>query len=205
MKTTIKTTAAILAMIMMAACSSDDSKPAEEPLSERLEYENTTETIIPDGSETGVTIILNVDEDKNVIDPSKIFLEITLDHQIAVDLSLGYTMPSASQLQGIFSGLGGLNKFSRENVLSFNATHTAVISENPSFLYPNSTVPQGNYKQASTNSEFPVETSLFSSMMSKNINGAWKFFLKDDFGPDEGKIIKIKLIFDEGALEVTNN
>lgn len=42
-------------------------------------------------------------------------------------------------------------------------------------------------------------------MMSKNINGAWKFFLKDDFGPDEGKIIKIKLIFDEGALEVTNN
>lgn len=136
MKTTIKTTAAILAMIMMAACSSDDSKPAEEPLSERLEYENTTETIIPDGSETGVTIILNVDEDKNVIDPSKIFLEITLDHQIAVDLSLGYTMPSASQLQGIFSGLGGLNKFSRENVLSFNATHTAVISENPVFSIP---------------------------------------------------------------------
>ena len=202
MKTTIKTTAAILAMIMMAACSSDDSKPAEEPLSERLEYENTTETTIYDFSEP-VYIQIQVPEDKIIIDPSKVSLEITLEHQVAFDLSYGYRMPNSTTDYKIVNTLGGFNKYSRENVLSFNPNHTEVINPDGSFNYPNQTIPAGNYEEGGLSNEYPVETPMFSSMLNKNIKGNWQIFFVDTAELDEGKVIKVKLIFGEGALEVT--
>jgi len=206
MKTIFKTTAAIFA-IMMTACSSDDSNNAvvEEPLSERIEYEYTTERLIPNGNNL-IDIPINVNEDKVVINPSKVFIEIMLDHKDAQDLSYGYLMPNdGTEFRTIVSKLGGTNNYNANNVLSFNPEHTQVINPNPSFHFPNGIIPSGNYKEGTSNPGFQVETPLFNSMLNKNINGVWRFFFIDDNLGHEGKVIKIKLIFDEGALEVANN
>ncbi|RZK12878.1 MAG: hypothetical protein EOO46_01455 [Flavobacterium sp.] len=203
MKSIIKTTA--LAMVFaLTACSSDDGeKRVEEPISERLEYEFTNQIPIPDGSGTLAIISLEVDADEVVIDPSKVHIEITLEHELAIDVSYGYLMPNdGDEFRTIVNKLGGYNKYSAQNVLSFNPENTQVINVSENFNYPENTIPQGDYKEGTNDADFPVETPLFKSMMNKNINGTWKFFFIDDFEQDEGKVVKIKLIFDEGALQV---
>lgn len=201
---TIKTTIAILAMIMITACSGDDSKTTEEPLSERLEYQYTSETIIPDVGDP-IYIPIQVLEDKIITDPTKVYLEITLEHEVAFDLSYGYQMPNSSTEYKIVNSLGGFNKYSRENVLSFNPNHNEVINPDGGFTYQNQTIPAGNYKEGSFSDEHPVDTPLFNGMLNKNIKGTWKFFFVDSEEFDQGKLIEVKLIFDGGALEAANN
>ena len=208
MKTAIKLSVAILIMVM-SACSSDDSKEIiEEPLSERLEYEFTTETEIPNGTGELALVTINVGEDRIVIDPTKIFIEFTLDHYEAKDLTYGYVIPNDNNTyRCLVRNLGGSNNYEAQNVLSFNPNHTNVINADGN--YPNNSVPQGNYKEGSLSPTAAIDTPLFSNMMGKNINGTWKFFVEDYQDNwnliDDGNITKIKLIFDEGALEVTNN
>lgn len=207
MKTTIITTAAIFA-IMMTACSSDDSDNAvvEEPLSERIEYEFNTETEIPNGTGELAIVTINVEEDKVIIDPTKIHIEITLEHEVALDLSFGYLMPNTgNEFKTIVNQLGGFNKYIPQNVFSFNPENTQIINPSENHYYPQQTIPAGKYREGTNNPEYPVETPLFQSMLNKNIKGQWKFYFLDSVELDQGKVIKIKLIFDEGALEVTNN
>lgn len=202
MKTIIKITA-IFAAIMLTACSSDDNKKTEEPLSERLEYEYATETIIPDGTVVPVMINIEVPDDKKVIDPTKIHIEITLEHEVALDLSFGYLMPNTgNEFKTIVNQLGGFNKYIPQNVFSFNPENTQIINSSENHYYPQQIIPAGKYKEGTNNSEYPVETPLFQSMLNKNIKGQWKFYFLDSVELDEGKVIKIKLIFDEGALQV---
>ena len=202
MKTTIKTIAFVL-LLMVMACSSDDAEKREESISERLEYEFTNEVLIPDGTGSMAIINLEVDADEVVIDPSKVYIEITLEHELAIDVSYGYLMPNnGDEFQAIVNNLGGFNKYSAQNTLSFNPEHTQVMNGSETFSYPNNTIPQDHYKEGTSNPEFPVETPLFKSMMNKNIKGLWKFFFLDDWDQDTGKVVKIKLIFDEGALQV---
>ena len=191
-------------LFAVTACSKDDdNKTIDEPISERLEYEFTNEVLIPDGTGSIALINLEVDADGVVIDPSKIFIEITLEHELAIDVSYGYLMPNnGNEFQAIVNNLGGFNKYSAQNVLSFNPENTQVLNASDTFSYPDNTIPQDDYKEGTINPEFPVETPLFKSMMNKNIKGTWKFFVLDDWDQDEGKVIKIKLIFDEGALQV---
>lgn len=202
MKTVIKTTAIFL-MMVLTACSNDDGKKTEEPLSERLEYEYTTETIIPDGTVVPVMISIEVPNDKIVIDPAKVHIEITLEHEVALDLSFGYLMPNTgNEFKTIVNQLGGFNKYIPQNVFSFNPENTQVINPDGNHYYPQQTIPAGNYKEGTNNPEFPVETPLFQSMLNKNIKGQWKFYFLDSIELDEGKVIKVKLIFDEGALGI---
>ena len=197
MKTSIKIFAAIL-MIAMTACSSDDDTKIK--VSERLEYEYTIEQAIPDFS-VPAYISIPVEEEKIIIDPTKVYVEISLEHELAADLSYGYKMPNNGTEYTMVNCLGGFNKYNRQNTLSFNPSHTEVLaSEN--FTYPNGMIPQGNYNGGGLSENFPVETPMFNSMLNKSIKGTWKFFVKDNFEFDKGKVIKVKLIFDEGALEV---
>ena len=185
-------------MIVMTACSSDDDTKIK--VSERLEYEYTIEQAIPDFS-VPAYISIPVEEEKIIIDPTKVYVEISLEHELAADLSYGYKMPNNVTEYTMVNCLGGFNKYNRQNTLSFNPSHTEVLaSEN--FTYPNGIIPQGNYNGGGLSENFPVETPMFNSMLNKSIKGTWKFFVKDNFELDEGKVIKVKLIFDEGALEV---
>ena len=200
MKTIFKTTAAIFA-ITKTACSSDDDTKVK--VSERLEYEYAIEQPIPDFS-VPAYISIPVEEEKTIIDPTKVYVEISLEHDVAADLSYGYKMPNNSTEYTMVNCLGGFNKYNKQNALSFNPSHTEVLKSDNS-MYPNGIIPQGNYNGGGISEDFPAETPMFNSMLNKSIKGTWKFFVKDNFELDEGKLVKIKLIFDEGALEVTNN
>ncbi len=204
MKTIIRTTAVFVTM-MIIGCSSDDDNTTEEPISERLEYEYNIETDIPNGTGETLIVTIPIDQDKIVIDPTKVFVEITLDHDKASDLTYGYFMPNESVSRIIIAGLGGNNNYDRNNILSFNPNHTQAI--NTTQDYPGGIIPRGNYKQGTYSEGTQVETPLFHNMMNKNIRGNWRFLIEDyqdDLSIDDGSLIKIKLIFDEGALEVND-
>ena len=202
MKSLIRTTA-FLVLLAVTACNSDDNKNTEEPLSERLEYEYTTETTIPDYPVSPLLIDIEVQEDEVVIDPSKVHIEISLEHEVAADISYGYLMPNnGTEFKTIVNELGGFNKYVAQNVLSFNPENTQVINSSGDFYYPDGKIPAGNYKEGTNDPQYAPETPLFKSMLNKNIKGKWKFYFLDSYEMDEGKVIKIKLIFDEGALQV---
>lgn len=200
----------ITAMLLMlfTACSSDDNNnEIEDPVSERIEYEFSSETEIPNGNGEDISVTIPVSQDMIIIDPTKVFLEITLDHYKASDITCGYILPNETIYRRIFANLGGNNNFDRNNVLSFNPNHTDVISTTAD--YPGGIIPAGNYKEGSYSTTLnPVETPLFHNMINKNIKGNWRFFFEDyqdDISLDDGSLVKIKLIFDEGALQVNEN
>lgn len=198
MKTIIKATATILTILTMTACSSDDSKdaPEEEPLSEKVEYVFSEPTQI---ASDGFTIIdLEVGANAKIIDPTKITLELRLSHQQAMDVDFTYVPPDGDG-HYILIGAGGYNKFNPNSTLTFRSSHTQMIADE----YPNNTIPTGDYTSTSFDNEiYPVEKPLFNSLLNKNTEGTWKFVFSDVGDTESGDVYWIKLIFEEGALEV---
>lgn len=196
MKKILKLILGMMLLFIVMACNKDD----DEGISSKLEYQFTTETLIPDNGNP-LIITINVDADRVVVDPSKVFLEITLNHSVARDLSYGYLMPNdGDEIRSIVNNLGGLNAYSSDNTLVFSPTSLVSINPSEDYMYPNFVVSAGVYKEGTSSEEFPVESPLFHNMLDKNILGDWKFFFLDTRELYQGSVIKVKLIFEEGAL-----
>lgn len=199
MKYYIKVICLVFSISVIISCSNDD----KDVVPTRFEYEFATETAIPDNGNVRL-ITINVEADRVVINPSKVFLEITLNHPVASDLSYGYLMPNdGDEFKNIVNNLGGLNAYNSANSLLFSPTAVETINPSIDYIYPNFVISAGIYKEGTASPDYPVESPLFQSMMNKNIRGDWKFFFLDTQELNEGSIIKVKLIFEEGALNDT--
>lgn len=196
MKNTISKISLVFAIgILFFSCSKNN----EDPEPTLYEYEFNTETIIPDNEV--MLISINVKDDAIIIDPTKVYIEIRLQHAVARDLSFGYLMPDDDgEAQSIVNNLGGINAYSSANTLTFNSTAIETINPSVDNIYPNFVVPAGRYREGTSDAQFPVETPLFNGMMGKNIRGDWQFFFLDTVELNEGSLISVKLIFEEGSL-----
>lgn len=198
MKNLIKPFALFLITITLTSCSSDDDTTNEPTSAGRMEfvYDIVTEF-------TGVTgdniITLNVGTDAVVIDPTKVYIELNLELSYAATMDYGYAMPSdESEFKYMVGALGGDNQYIPSNTLRFNPNHTNVIEDD----YQDGIIPSGDYTSHTLDAiYFPIESPLFNSMLGKNIQGNWKFNFAA-YANLPGKVHKIKIIFEEGALEL---
>lgn len=184
-------------LIAVTACSKDDEveKIVEEAKSERIEYVYNGPR---DFLNTSTYVNITITDDEIIIDPTKVTLQIRLKHDKAIDVDYGYIAPEAEE-KFIAVGLGGNNKYSANSTLSFNSVNTEIIGDN----YPNQTIPTGNYTSGTSFFNNPLhEAPLFKSLLNKNIKGVWSFFFYEFGDTQSGQIQSVKLIFEEGALQV---
>ncbi|HLT53655.1 MAG TPA: hypothetical protein VKZ97_07180 [Flavobacteriaceae bacterium] len=196
MKTIFKTVLVIGLLILFWACNKEDDSSENLPLGD-MEFVN--ETLANFTGDPGDNIVtLYVDTNAIVVDPTKVFIELNIEYPVAGALDYAYKMPfENAEFQYLVGAVGGNNEYIPENTLRFNPNHENIIESS----YPDSVVPSGDYNSATLNAfDFPVETPLFGSMMGKNIQGEWQFNFPDYSG-QPGSVHKIKLVFEEGALQ----
>lgn len=168
-----------------------------DAVSERREYAYTTITSIPDDEVNNLEISIHISENRTVIDPSKIKLEVKLEHTQATDILLQYRNPGGTYLT-IFNFLGADNDFAPQNTLVFGSTHTLT-----NFNTAGGYVLGGNYTSMTNDvNAYPVEVPLFEQTRNMNISGTWNFFISDVSAGESGNLHSIKLIFEEGALSL---
>ncbi len=187
-----------LSIFSLISCSKDNNEEPKPKLSERKEYLFTTITNIPDDGSANLEIPIIIGDNRTIIDPTKVKLELKLEHGYASDLLVMYKNPTGTY-KGIFIFVGSSNDFISTNTLSFGTNHTLA-----SFIIEDGyKIAAGNYNSMSNDIVLnPVEKPLFEQLRNKNINGTWKFFFSDVLASYSGKVHSIKLIFEEGALSV---
>lgn len=190
-----KTVFTFILVISLFSCSKDENNT--QKISERKEYSFTTVTTIPNNGVDNLELTINVPESRIIIDPSKVKLEVKLQHERANSLHFLYKNPSGNY-KSIFVFTGGVNSFVSQNSLLFGSTHTKDAFDIVSLR----TIAAGNYNSILSDVN-PVERPLFSQTSNKNIQGNWNFFISDVTADSwQGNLYSIKLIFEEGALNI---
>ncbi len=197
MKTIFKTVLAVSLLTLFFACNKEDDSNNDSPLGTvAFVYDVVTNFT---GAPGDNIITLEVDMDAIVVDPAKVFIELNLEYPYAEALDYAYSMPSDNgEFKYMVGALGGDNQYVPENTLRFNPNHTDVIEHN----YPDGIIPSGDYVSDTSDAfSYPVESPLFVGMTGKSIRGDWKFNFPA-YANFPGKVYKINLRFEEGALEL---
>jgi subtilisin-like proprotein convertase family protein len=196
MKTFFRATG-FICLFLMASCSNDDNN-GDQKLTLPATFENNTALNIPD-TPPGVPVYseINIPNSGTIIDPSKINIELDLEHSFCVDLVIQIVAPDGNATT-LLKRYGAGNDLISGNILRFNSTFTNTMISNP--------IATGNYAPL-INQDTSFEPTNISTpslelfLTNKNIKGIWKIKASDWFTGNVGKLNTWKIKFAEGALK----
>ena len=189
------------ATLLTISCSKDKVEATPIP-SAAATYSNNTGLFITDRSGVFITPVLrtiNIPKAGTINDPSKISVDISLNHDNADDLVMILYLPNGDNFT-LLRNVGADNNFVANNILTFVSSSTYTISNTAS----NVNIFAGFYKQClSTNQNLVLSNDdlMETVLANKSIQGDWILKIYDTKFTNLGFFNFVKINLAEGALK----